>query len=81
MITKLIGLKEYRLNLTTIIKEASLNNWRIIVLNKNKPVFEVNPISDDIFEMEKLKKETSKARKEFKNGNFVSEEDVLKMFN
>ncbi|MDX9971223.1 MAG: hypothetical protein RBS56_04960 [Candidatus Gracilibacteria bacterium] len=78
MKTKLVGLKEYRLNLTALTKEMACNKYRIIVLNKNKPIFEVSPISENLFEMEKLKKEVSKARKEYKKGNFVSEEEVLK---
>ena len=48
MTTKLIGLNEYRTNLTQLWKDAQENNIKYIVVVHNKPVFEVKPLFDDI---------------------------------
>ena len=44
MTTKLIGLKEFRLNLSKYTKQVESQKVRLIVLKKNKPVLEINPI-------------------------------------
>ena len=52
MTTKLIGLNEYRTNLTQLWKDAQENNIKYIVVVHNKPVFEVKPLYNNIIETE-----------------------------
>ncbi|MBU0668058.1 hypothetical protein KJ951_03115 [Patescibacteria group bacterium] len=47
MTTKIINIREYRNNITTLWKEARKNNVKYIVLVHSKPAFEVKPIDDD----------------------------------
>lgn len=50
MTTKVIGINEYRTKLTRLWKESQKKNIRYIVVVHNKPVFEVNPIFDNIID-------------------------------
>ncbi len=49
MVTKLIGLKEYRSNLTKFWKDALDRDIRYVVMVRSRPVFEVRPIRSDEF--------------------------------
>jgi hypothetical protein len=80
MTTKLIGLKEFRLHLTAITKDAMGKNYRIIVLNKNKPILEIYPIKTNTIEMDRLEQEVKEAREDFEKGKFFTEEEVINMF-
>lgn len=64
MNTKLIGLKEFRLNLADYTKQVESGKVRLIVLKKNKPVLEINPITTKEYTLENLRKETAKAREQ-----------------
>ncbi len=46
MTTKFIGVREFRQNISGLYKKAKDKNIRYVVLNKNKPVFEVKPLSE-----------------------------------
>lgn len=78
MITQVIGIKEFRKNLTSIWKEAQEQNKRFIVMNHSKPVLEVNPVSDDVLLYEELKKDTETARNQIKKGDTLSHNEVIK---
>ena len=45
MTTKFIGIKEFRQNISKLAKRSIKNNQRLVVLNRNTPIFEVNPLS------------------------------------
>lgn len=76
MTTKLIGLKEFRLNLASYTKEVESGNVRLIVLKKNKPVLEINPISFKEFTLENLRKDISDARNQSKKGEVYTLEEA-----
>jgi len=76
MTTKLIGIKEFRQNITTLYKQATKNNWRFIVLNRNLPIFKVEPLSKKDAILEKLTAEIAEAREEVKKGKVYDFEDV-----
>lgn len=44
MVTKLLGVKEFRQNISAYYKKSLKNNWQYIILNRNEPIFEVRPI-------------------------------------
>ena len=74
MTTKLIGIKEFRKNITKIWKEARINNVRYVVMYHSKPVMEVNPINEKEFIFERLEKEIAEARQDTQT---FSHEEVL----
>ena len=41
MTTQFVGLKEFRQNIASYHAKAKKNGWRYIVLNHNKPIWEV----------------------------------------
>lgn len=79
MTTKLIGLKEFRLNLSEFTKEVESKKVRLIVMRKNKPVLEVNPVMDGEFTLESLEKSAAKARKQFEKGEYYTLEEAKKL--
>ena len=78
MTTKLIGLKEFRLNLSAYTKEVELNNVRLIVLKKNKPVLEVNPINLKEVTLESLRKDVMESREQVKGGDVYTLKETKK---
>lgn len=47
MTTKIINIREYRNNITTLWKEARDKKVKYIVMVHSKPAFEVKPLNDD----------------------------------
>ncbi|PIR54682.1 hypothetical protein COU74_05345 [Candidatus Peregrinibacteria bacterium CG10_big_fil_rev_8_21_14_0_10_36_19] len=80
MTTKIIGIKEYRQNITTLWKEAREKNIKYIVMYHSKPVFEVSPLQDEDELIELLKKDIKEARAQAKNGETTSHEDLMAEF-
>lgn len=80
MTIKIIGIKEYRQNITTLWKEARKKNIRYIVMYHSKPVFEVNPLTDESELIELLRQDIEEAREQAKNGEVVSHEALMEEF-
>jgi antitoxin (DNA-binding transcriptional repressor) of toxin-antitoxin stability system len=78
MITKLIGIKEFRQNMASLYKKAQKDNLRYIILNHNKPIFKVEPLSAKDATIEKLAYDIEKARDEVKKGKVYDFEKVCK---
>lgn len=78
MATKLIGVKEFRMNLTKVINEANKKGVRFIVLKKNVPVLEVKGISKKNTTLEKLAVDIAEAREQVKKGEVYKLEEVKK---
>lgn len=78
MTTKLIGVKEFRQNIATLFKQATKNNWRFVILNRNQPIFRVEPISKKDAIVEKLAMDIAEAREDVKKGRLYDFEDVCK---
>jgi len=62
MITKLIGVKEFRQNVTNLYKQAQANDIQYVVLNRNQPIFKVSPLSKKDTIIEKLALDIKEAR-------------------
>ncbi len=54
MTTKFIGIKEFRQNISRLAKSSKKNNQRLVILNRNTPVFEVNPLNGTDLTLESL---------------------------
>lgn len=76
MITKLIGVKEFRQNIASLYKQSIKNNWRFIVLNRNQPIFKIEPLSEKDAIVEKLAYDIEEARAEVEKGYVYDFEDV-----
>lgn len=80
MTTKFVGTKELRQNMAKITKDAQKKNERIIVLRKNKPIFELRPLSEkDVF-IESFARDIEEARADKKFGRVKTQSQVEKMF-
>ncbi len=73
-----MGVREFRQNMTGLYKKAQKEEIRYIVLNKNKPVFEVRPLSEKDFSLERLMAVTAGARNDAKSGRVYSLENLEK---
>lgn len=80
MTTKIIGIKEYRQNITTLWKEAREKNIRYIVMYHAKPVFEVSPLQDEDELIEVLKRDIKESRGQAKKGETISHEALMTEF-
>lgn len=76
MTTKVIGIKEFRNNITSVCKDISKGEVRFIIMRHSTPILEVNAIKDDRLVLEKFTKEISKARQQVKRGEVYSETEV-----
>lgn len=47
MNTKFIGVKDFRQNISNYAKQARTGKARLIVMSRNKPLFEVKPFAED----------------------------------
>ena len=76
MTTKLIGVKEFRQNVTSLYKQAQAKNIQYVVLNRNQPIFKVSPLSEKDTIIEKLALDVKEARNDIKNGRVFDFEAV-----
>ena len=79
MNTLLVGLKEFRANLTDLTKRMHNGNTKLIVLSQNKPILEVRPIqAKKEFVLEDHISQVALARKQVKEGKVYSPDEVRK---
>lgn len=80
MTTKVIGIKEFRQNITSLWKEARKKNIRYVVMYHSKPIFEVNPFQEEELILENLRRDVKEARAQARRGEVYSHEDMMKEF-
>jgi antitoxin (DNA-binding transcriptional repressor) of toxin-antitoxin stability system len=76
MVTKLVGVKEFRQNIADFHKQAVKNGWRFIVLNRNRPIFDVRPLDKKEAVLEKLVFDVADARSDYKAGRVYTTSQV-----
>ena len=74
---KIVGLKDFRQNLSLYTKNAQEQNIRYVVLRKNVPVLEVRPLDEKKFAIESLSQELAEARDQIANNQYYTHEEVL----
>lgn len=79
MITKLIGIKEFRRNLTKFSKEAQTKKVYFIVMRHSEPVMKVMPMTRKELELEKLKADIAEARAQARRGEGYSSAEIRAM--
>lgn len=80
MTSKFVGIKDFRQNISWYSKEALLKNIRFIVMKKNVPIFEVNPIDEKKYAYIKLSEELAESEEQIKKGHSYSQEEVMREF-
>ena len=79
MTTKLIGIKEFRQNISDFTQKAQKGNERYIIMNRNKPLFELKPFKDDQ-DLEDIFTDIIVAKEDIKKGRVYSQDDILAEF-
>ena len=77
MTTQVIGIKNFRENITKLWKEARKKKIRYIVMHHSRPILEVKPITEKELKIAKLKEEVAEARERFKKGEYYTLEEVM----
>lgn len=80
MMTKLIGIKEFRANVADYAKKAQKGNVKYIVMNRNKPLFEIKPFKKNSNLEDLLLAELEEASADVRSGRFYTEEEILEEF-
>ncbi len=80
MTTKFIGMKDFRQNMSKYTKESNEFKIKFIVLKKNVPVLEINPIDEKEYAYMKLSKELNEAEQQIKEGKSYTQEEVMLEF-
>ena len=78
MTTKLIGIKEFRQNMTKLWKKGRKEHVRFIVMHHSVPVMEVQPIDEDEQLVQIFAKDIEEALAQMKRGEGYSLEEVMK---
>ena len=78
MATRFIGVKELRQNMAKISNRALKNKERLIVLRKNKPIFELKPFSESDTIAESFRRDITEARHDGRDGRMYSQRDIEK---
>lgn len=80
MSTKFVGMKDFRQNISKHTNDAKTNNYRIIVLKKNVPAFEVTPIDEKEYAYLKLSDQLKESEEQIKKGKSFTQEEVMEEF-
>ncbi len=78
MKTQILGLKEFRSNITSLWKKARKDNIRYIVMHHSTPVFEVNPVDEKDIYLESFLEDIKESREQVKRGEVYKLEEVAK---
>ncbi|MEY3783887.1 MAG: hypothetical protein RLZZ230_209 [Candidatus Parcubacteria bacterium] len=79
MNTKFIGIKDFRQNIAEYAKKAQTQKARYVVMNRNKPLFEITPFEEDE-NYDSLYNAVMKAKADVAEGNYSTQEEVMKKF-
>ena len=79
MITKLIGIREFRQNISGFTQKAQKGDTRFIVMNRNTPLFELKPFLQEEG-LESIFADIIEAKEDIKKGRVYSEKDILAEF-
>ncbi len=80
MTIKFVGMKDFRQNMSQYTAQANSKKIKFIVLKKNVPVLEINPIDEKDYAYSKLSKELEESEKQIKEGKNYTQEEVMMEF-
>lgn len=79
MTTKIIGVKEFRADIASYAQKARKGDVRYIIMNRNKPLFEIKPFAENEG-LEEIFTDIQKAKQDLQKGKVYSQDDILKEF-
>jgi len=77
MNTKFIGIKDFRQNISDYAKRAQKGDYRFVIMNRNKPLFEIKPFADDVY-LDSFVASVLEAEADVAKGNYHTEAEVMK---
>lgn len=75
--TKFIGVKEFRASMADIAKKARSGSVRYIVMNHNKPLFEVKAFAEDVY-LDSFVASMIEANADAEAGRLISHDELVK---
>jgi antitoxin (DNA-binding transcriptional repressor) of toxin-antitoxin stability system len=79
MTTRIVSIREFRKNMTGLLKEAQKKNIHFVVMRHAIPVAHVTPASRKEVALEELAREVAQARKEAKEGRLFTSAQARRM--
>jgi len=76
MTTKFIGIKEFRKNISSYAQKAQSKKERLIVMNRNTPLFEIKSFSADT-DLTTLFRDIKAAHNDIEKGDLYSHAEML----
>lgn len=76
MNTKFVGIKDFRKNIADYVECARAGNARFIIMNRNKPLFEIKPFAEDEY-LDSFVASVVKAEAEVVKGKHHSQAEVM----
>lgn len=77
MNTKFIGVKDFRQNMSDYAKRARNGDARFVIMNRNKPLFELKPFAEDVY-LDSFVSSVLEAEADVAKGNHHTEDEVMK---
>lgn len=77
MNTKFIGVKDFRQNISDYAKRAQKSDTRYIVMNRNKPLFEIKAFAEDEY-LDSFISDVLKAEADVAAGRVISHNELIK---
>jgi len=77
MNTKFVGIKEFRQNISGYAKQAQTGDSRLVIMNRNKPLFELKPFAEDVY-LDSFVESVLEAERDIAAGNFYTSAEVKK---
>ena len=79
MITKYIGVKEFRQNIAKYAALAKRHGWRYVVSSRGEPIFEVKALSQKDAILVKLAVDIAAARRQIRNSKAYTLDQIFQM--
>lgn len=79
MSTKLIGVKEFRANISKYAQKARKGDVRYVVMHRNSPLFEVKPFEENEG-LEAIFADIIAAEEDVKKGQLYTQEEIMAEF-
>ena len=76
MNTKFIGIKEFRQNIADYAKKARAAKTRFVIVNRNKPLFEITPFKEEET-LDSFFAAVQMAKKDVAAGRVYTEAEIL----
>jgi antitoxin (DNA-binding transcriptional repressor) of toxin-antitoxin stability system len=77
MNTKFVGIKDFRQNISDYARRARKGDARFVIMNRNKPLFEIKPFAEDVY-LDSFVASVLQAEAGVTKGNFRTEDEVMK---